>query len=356
MTISSMLLKNVYTGDGSTILWPFTFSYGSVEEIKLYLSTNGATPVLITTNFEVDEVELKVTYPVDGVPLTAIHELTLIRETAQEQELDLINGGPYNAENVEAAFDKLTRWQIEQAETLSRCVKFPVSATGADEITNSEEYLAEIVASQAAAAASAAAAAVSASAASASAVTAAAQAAAAVVSAASATASAATASAAVAATAASAAAASASAAAALASQNAAAASAAAAAVSATASSDSATAAAASAVAAAASAAAAAVSATNASNSAIAAAASAAAAGVSQAAAAVSAAAAAASAVAAAAAVTSAVLYSLPNTFSNLQALAVVGRPMIARATDLGIVVFYSGDNAQGDLGNGWTGL
>lgn len=176
MTIESQGVKDVYTGNGVATTWAYTFPIGAASDIHLYLRTSDGEPVEITTNFSVDEEAEQVTYPVDGDPLTSIHELTLIRETEITQELDLINGGPYDADVTEGGFDKLTRIMLEAREELDRCVKFPVSEDPTEEETSSLSYLADIEAFAVAAASSAASANVSKLAAAASAVTSAASA------------------------------------------------------------------------------------------------------------------------------------------------------------------------------------
>lgn len=347
-------VKKAYTGNGVTTTWPITFPYGEVSDIHLYLEVDGGEAEEITTNFEVDEDALTVTYPVDGDPLEDDSVLTLICETPISQDVDLINGGPYDAEVIEAEFDKLTQISQQMREELDRAIKFPVSTDPTDEQTSSVSYLAEIEAfavaaasSAAGAAASAAAAVVSAAAVLASEIAAAASAAAAVVSAAAAAASA-VAAAASAATATTQAGNSATSAAA------AAASAAAAVVSAAAALASQVAAAASAVAAAASAATATTQATNAAASAAAASASQIAAASSASAASASQIAAAASAATAAAAAIS--VTKLPADIAVLKAAAVVGFPFIALANDLGQVVFYTGVAVGGSLGDGFEAI
>jgi hypothetical protein len=154
-------VKKAYTGNGVTIDWPITFPYGEVSEIHLYLRVDDGEPDEITSNFEVNEGTLSVRYPVDGDPLEDDSELTLICETPYSQDIDLINGGPYDAEVVEAGFDKTTRILQQIREELDRAIKFPVSEDPTEEETSSVAYLAAIEAFSVAAASSAAAAAAS---------------------------------------------------------------------------------------------------------------------------------------------------------------------------------------------------
>lgn len=145
MTIASSTNKHVYAGNGVTTEWPFTFSYDDSGDIKLYLTDADGTISEITTNYTLDTANSEVVYPsvASGLPaLTASQKITIIRESSQTQEVDLKNQGPFAAEVIEQALDKLTMMVQDQAETLARTVKFPIDETPA--ATDTEEFLSDV--------------------------------------------------------------------------------------------------------------------------------------------------------------------------------------------------------------------
>lgn len=152
MTIASNTNKHVYSGNGVTTEWPFTFSYDDSGDITLYLTDTDGTISEITTNYTLDTANSEVVYPsvASGLPaLTASQKITIIRASSQTQEVDLKNQGPFAAEVIEQALDKLTMMVQDQAETLARTVKFPIDETPAS--TETDAFLSEIEAHEAAA-------------------------------------------------------------------------------------------------------------------------------------------------------------------------------------------------------------
>jgi hypothetical protein len=152
MTVSSTITKVVYSGNGSTAIFPITFNYANASEVVAYLTDALGLITKITTNINVNSSTNQVTYPVSGSPLAPGLKLTLIRETAIVQEVVLTTQGYFNPPTIESAFDKLTRMDQEVASTLARCVKFPIDQTPT--ATDTDTYLTLINNSKAAATAS----------------------------------------------------------------------------------------------------------------------------------------------------------------------------------------------------------
>ena len=137
MTISSTTNKFVYTGNGSTTVFAFTFKVFSASDLQVYLS-NGITDSLqtITTNYTVSLNANQNTSPGGTVTMLTApasgFKLILIRNISSTQETDLINGGAFYADTVENALDKTTMLiqQLEEHDT--RTVVLPLSASGID--------------------------------------------------------------------------------------------------------------------------------------------------------------------------------------------------------------------------------
>ncbi len=163
MTVSSATIKNIYAGTGARTTWPYTFQINAAEDVSLYLEEDGVVTE-VTSNFSVDTETQLVTYPLDGDPVSADVTVAVIRETERTQEVDLINGGPYDADVIEGALDKLTRIMLEIREELDRAVILNLTLNPTAEERSATELLADIAAYSASAAASASASAVSAAA------------------------------------------------------------------------------------------------------------------------------------------------------------------------------------------------
>jgi len=112
MTVPTTYIEQTFTGDGVTEYWGYTFPIILDTDILVYttvIATGVTTQVL--TGFAVDSFNNRVQYPtvVSGLPkLPATSTITLRRIEPITQLLDLINQGTFNAENLEAALDKIT--------------------------------------------------------------------------------------------------------------------------------------------------------------------------------------------------------------------------------------------------------
>ena len=135
MAIASSHNKHVYTGNGATTRWPYTFTIHDVTDILVYVTDPQGRINQVTNNFSVDTGAGEVLYPISGAPLASEWNITLLRSTALTQELDLVNQGAFYAEDVEKALDKLTMIAQAQEEKIARSIQLPVDQTGGgDEI------------------------------------------------------------------------------------------------------------------------------------------------------------------------------------------------------------------------------
>lgn len=129
MTIAFLNSKIIYSGNGLTTLFAITFPFTSSSEIEVYLRDESVA--IPTETLQVNPAN----YTVVGTDVSmviappATAELMIRRATAKTQSLDLIDGGPFEGEAIETAFDKLTKVVQEVCEKSSRAILLP-NATG----------------------------------------------------------------------------------------------------------------------------------------------------------------------------------------------------------------------------------
>lgn len=129
MTVQNMTVKNVYEGNGSATVFPYTFvlSPEDGEHVGVYVTDENNISRRVT-NFTVDTAAKTVKYPIGGSPLPAGKRLTLRREIPAQQELNLENQGAFFAEDVETQFDRLVLMIQQLAETLQRAIVVDVAS------------------------------------------------------------------------------------------------------------------------------------------------------------------------------------------------------------------------------------
>ena len=131
MTVQNTAVKNIYVGNGSTTEFPITFEVNPAHPEHIHVYTGAAEAASVeTTNFSVDLVAKKVTYPKTGEPLAAGLKLIISRELPLTQALNLINQGDFFATDVEQAFDDNVMIAQQLNETLSRAVLMDISVDG----------------------------------------------------------------------------------------------------------------------------------------------------------------------------------------------------------------------------------
>jgi hypothetical protein len=120
MTVQNTTVKDIYVGNGATTKFPITFQMTDHPEyIKIYITGDDSVAVE-TENFSVDLEAKTVTYPANGDPLPDGHKITIYRELPLYQLMNLVNQGPFFAENIELSFDDLTFICQQLNEKLNR--------------------------------------------------------------------------------------------------------------------------------------------------------------------------------------------------------------------------------------------
>ena len=155
MTVQNTVVKNVYAGNGSTTVFPYTFALNTDDgQYVQVLVTDAEGVESETTNFTIDTDARSVTYPAVGDPLEAGRKLVLLRVLPNVQELNLESQGPFFAEDIEAELDRQVMMIQQLKEVTDRCVKAGASSSlVVSEMTIQEIYQARDDAEAAAAAA-----------------------------------------------------------------------------------------------------------------------------------------------------------------------------------------------------------
>lgn len=131
MTVQKDVTKNIYVGNGSTRTFPFSFECPAEhpEYIKVYLMQDDGT-ALATSDYQLDMDARQITYPSSGTALPEGKKLVIMRELPLQQMMNLVNNGPYFAEDVETAFDENVMAMQQIAEKLNRSIIMSVDIDG----------------------------------------------------------------------------------------------------------------------------------------------------------------------------------------------------------------------------------
>ena len=129
MTISTTIIKNSYSGNGSTTAFTYNFKITAETEIEVIVKTNatGAESVRSigtgSTNYAVSGVgDNSGTVTFVTAP-TNLETVVLRRSTTQTQAMDLIDNDPMSADTIETAHDKSIAISQELQEQLDRSLK-----------------------------------------------------------------------------------------------------------------------------------------------------------------------------------------------------------------------------------------
>lgn len=127
MAVNNTIVKNIYIGNGATTKFPITFQIGveHPEYVIVYI-TDDSGVIQETDNFTVNLETKVVTYPKSGDPLPAGYKITVYRKLPLYQLLNLVNQGPFFAENIEAALDDITFMMQQLSENLNRTLSASV--------------------------------------------------------------------------------------------------------------------------------------------------------------------------------------------------------------------------------------
>ena len=140
MSVQNQIVKNVYEGNGSTRVFPYTFALNETdgEHVKVYIADESevSTP---TDNFTIDTQLRTVTYPQTGAALPEGSKIVIRRELPNEQDTNLENNGAFFAETIEREFDREVMMIQQLAEQVDRAVKTDMSS-----VTTPDELIAEL--------------------------------------------------------------------------------------------------------------------------------------------------------------------------------------------------------------------
>ena len=127
MTISTTIIKNSYSGNGSTTAFTYNFKITDEDDIQVIIrSANGTETVkTLTTHYTVAGVggnSGTVNFSSGNIPASG-ETVVLRRSTPQTQAMDLIDNDPMSADTIETAHDKVTSISQELQEQVDRSIK-----------------------------------------------------------------------------------------------------------------------------------------------------------------------------------------------------------------------------------------
>lgn len=132
MTVEATTCRVQYYGNGSSREFPVPFPLLAEQDLQLILVGTDGIESCILSDYSISGTgteNIVVHYPLTGSPLGFGYTLTLVRLVPLKQELDLENGGPFNADDIEAAFDH-TVMQIQQIqEQVDRSIKVSIASS-----------------------------------------------------------------------------------------------------------------------------------------------------------------------------------------------------------------------------------
>lgn len=127
MTVQNTNTKNIYVGNDVTRVFPYTFQIAEkhISYIKVYVEKGGVIEEV--TEFSIDASAKTVTYPLTGAPLTSGTKIVIAREVPLIQMLNLVNQGPYFAEDIETAIDETVMICQQINELVGRTLGISIS-------------------------------------------------------------------------------------------------------------------------------------------------------------------------------------------------------------------------------------
>lgn len=139
MSLSTTTNKVIYSGNGATTVWPFSFPVLDADHLGvIFTNAAGAETAVAASAYTVTGIGApaggSVTYPLSGTPIPAGTKLTLIRTVPYTQDTVLSNQGGYYPEVVERRFDEIYMALQQLEERLGRAslsaISDPVTEQG----------------------------------------------------------------------------------------------------------------------------------------------------------------------------------------------------------------------------------
>ena len=127
MTISTTIIKNSYSGNGSTSAFTYSFKITDDDDIQVIIRSSTGTETVKSkgTHYTVSGVGNNsgtVTFTSGNFPQNG-ETVVLRRSTPQTQAMDLIDNDPMSAETIETAHDKSIAVTQELQEQVDRSIK-----------------------------------------------------------------------------------------------------------------------------------------------------------------------------------------------------------------------------------------
>lgn len=128
MTVQKLYAKNIYKGNGTNKSFPFTFECpeNHPEFVRVFVRENYLNE---TTNFAIDMQNRIVTYPVDGEALPEGANIIITRELPLTQVMNLVNNGPFFAEDIETSLDEIVMMIQQVNEVVNRALTVDQDST-----------------------------------------------------------------------------------------------------------------------------------------------------------------------------------------------------------------------------------
>lgn len=133
MTVQKDITKNIYIGNGSTTVFPVTFECPTEhpEYIKVYLIKEDGTSEA-TVDYLLDMDAKQIIYPSSGAALAEGKKIVIMRELPLQQLMNLVNNGPFFAEDIETTLDENVMMLQQMKEKLGRAVVMSTSVDSND--------------------------------------------------------------------------------------------------------------------------------------------------------------------------------------------------------------------------------
>lgn len=132
MTLSSIVNRISYSGNGSTTAFPFPYLFLNADDLCVIItdSNGNETTQTITTDYNVtgEGVQSGGTVTMISAPATG-EKLTIIREVDYTQSTDLQDNTDFQAETLETTFDRSVMMSQQLKEITDRCIKLKTSST-----------------------------------------------------------------------------------------------------------------------------------------------------------------------------------------------------------------------------------
>ena len=128
MTISTTIIKNSFSGNGSTTAFNYGFKITAESEMQVIIRSSSGTETVksLSTHYTISNVGNAgggaVTFTSGNIPASG-ETVILRRVTAQTQAMDLIDNDPMSADTIETAHDKSIAISQELQEQVNRSLK-----------------------------------------------------------------------------------------------------------------------------------------------------------------------------------------------------------------------------------------